>query len=106
MTTCTELCGTASCILEWFDTHATAIVAVVAIAFAGWQISVARKHNKLSVKPRLFIWIHSRSAPDAHGEIQHTISAKNYGLGPAWIESIEYRVWSEPLWLDSWPASK
>jgi len=88
--TCTEICGTLSCLLGWADDHATAIVATAALLFTIYHITVTRRHNELSLKPRLFIWVDSKDLPG--GGSMHTIFAKNYGLGPAWIESIEYKV--------------
>jgi len=88
--TCTEFCGTLSCVLAWSDDHATALVATAALLFTIYHITVTRRHNELSLKPRLFIWVDSKDLPGG-GSI-HTIFAKNYGLGPAWIESIEYTV--------------
>ncbi len=42
MGSCSALCGTVGCALTWADTHATALVAVIAVAFTFWQIRVAR----------------------------------------------------------------
>ena len=88
MDSCSALCGTFGCALTWVDAHATALVAVIAVAFTFWQIRVAREHNRLSVRPRLVIWLDSSTELDGHRTT--TVIAKNLGLGPAYVTKIEY----------------
>ena len=95
MNACSALCGTLGCALTWADAHATAIVAIVAVAFTFWQIRVGREHNRLSVRPRLVIWLDS--ATDASGHHTTTIVAKNLGLGPAYVTKIEYLFKGVPV---------
>ena len=88
-----EICSTVLCVVRWFDAHAltgSVIVATFALGFAIRQFSVARKHNELSIKPRLFL---CESPPDvSQGGSSFVVSVKNYGLGPAWLESIQFTV--------------
>jgi hypothetical protein len=88
MDSCSALCGTVGCALTWADAHATALVALIAVAFTFWQIRVAREHNRLSVRPRLVIWLDSSTEPDGHHAT--TVIAKNLGLGPAYVTKVEY----------------
>ncbi len=89
MESCSALCGTVGCALTWADAHATALVAVIAVAFTFWQIRVAREHNRLSVRPRLVIWLDSSTEPNGHRTT--TVIVKNLGLGPAYVTKIEYQ---------------
>ena len=83
------------CVLTWADAHATALVALVALAFTFWQIRVARAHNRLSVRPRLAIWLDT--ALGADGLQTTTVIAKNLGLGPAYVTKIEYLFNGSPV---------
>lgn len=88
MEACRALCGSIGCLLTWADAHATALVAIIAVAFTFWQIRVAREHNRLSVRPRLVLWLDSSTELDGHHTT--TVIAKNLGLGPAYVRKIEY----------------
>ena len=94
MNACSALCGTVGCALTWADAHATAIVAIVAVAFTFWQIRVGREHNRLSVRPRLVIWLDT--ATDASGHHITTV-VRNLGLGPAYVTKIEYLFKGVPV---------
>jgi hypothetical protein len=83
------------CVLTWADAHATALVALVALAFTFWQIRVAREHNRLSVRPRVVIWLDT--ALGADGLQTTTVIAKNLGLGPAYVTKIEYLFDGSPV---------
>lgn len=92
MTECIALCGTFSCALGWLDTHAahlSFLVAAIALLLTLRQMSVTRRHNELSVKPRLFIWVEEIPAATP-GFSVFRVTAKNYGLGPAYVESVRY----------------
>jgi hypothetical protein len=95
-----EICSTMPCVMAWFhrvvvwlDAHASAasvIVATFALLFTIRQFSVARKHNELSIKPRLFLW---QSPPESsQAASSFVVSVKNFGLGPAWLESLQFNV--------------
>ena len=84
-----SVCGTAACLLGLADAHATAIVALIALMFSFWQIRTFREHNRLSVRPRMVLWLDSSTESD--GANTTTVVAKNLGLGPAYVTSIEYQ---------------
>lgn len=88
MAACSVACGSFGCVLTWLDAHATALVAIVAVAFTFWQIRVSREHNRLSVRPRLVLWLDSATGPGGHHTT--TVVAKNLGLGPAYVTKVEY----------------
>jgi hypothetical protein len=90
MQECTVLCGTFSCVLAWLDAHATAIVALVAIAFTATQIALTQRHNRLSVRPFVVLWLQQSKGED-RSQLVLTLHARNYGLGPAYIDSVEYQ---------------
>jgi hypothetical protein len=94
MNACSALCGSVGCALTWADAHATAIVAIVAVAFTFFQIRVGREHNRLSVRPRLVIWLDT--ATDASGHHITTV-VRNLGLGPAYVTKIEYLFKGVPV---------
>ena len=92
---CTSACGTFACLLGWADAHATAIVALIALMFSFWQIRSFREHNRLSVRPRLVLWLDSSTETD--GGHTTTVVAKNLGLGPAYITKVEYQFKGLPV---------
>ncbi len=94
MNACSALCGSVGCALTWADAHATAIVAIVAVAFTFFQIRVGREHNRLSVRPRLVIWLDTTT--DASGHHITTV-VRNLGLGPAYVTKIEYLFKGVPV---------
>jgi hypothetical protein len=68
--------------VNW-DVDASVIVAICALALAGWQGWLARKHNILSVQPKLSV--HSKTSAK---KIGYTIT--NKGLGTAYIKKVEF----------------
>lgn len=89
------LCNSLECALTWADAHATALVALLALAFTFWQIRVAREHNRLSVRPRLVIWLDAAGEHD--GLRTTTVMARNLGLGPAYVTKIQYLFDGAPI---------
>src|SRR4051812_31749845 len=92
---CTSACGTVACLLGWADAHATAIVALVALMFSFFQIRTFREHNRLSVRPRVVLWLDSRIESD--GSHATTVVAKNIGLGPAYVTKVAYHFEGQPV---------
>jgi hypothetical protein len=63
--------------------------------FSFWQIRTFREHNRLSVRPRLVLWLDS--SIEADGANTTTVVAKNLGLGPAYVTKVEYRFEDLPV---------
>ena len=61
-------------------------VAVCALVFTAWQLSVQRRHNKISVRPHLFVFTQRSQNNDVY-TLQ--ILLINNGLGPAFIDSFQ-----------------
>lgn len=64
----------------------TLIIAVAAIGLAVWEGVESRRHNRLTVKPRIAGEIHA--GRDGAGEYV-TLSIESTGLGPAVINTFE-----------------
>lgn len=71
---------------------ASIIIAVAALATAVWSGVAARRHNRLSVIPRLRINHRFRHSTDFLG-----IRIANAGLGPAIVTSIELLLDEQPV---------
>lgn len=70
--------------LSLWISGAGVVVALCALGLTIWQAHIARKHNKLSVRPHLCTW---RNSDDNKGSFQ--VLLMNNGLGPAFIESFD-----------------
>ena len=62
----------------------TLVIALCAMAGTIWQAAIARKHNKLSVRPVLTLY---------RRDIDGIIYVKNNGTGPAIVKS--YEIWKD-----------
>jgi hypothetical protein len=60
----------------------SAVVALCALGISLWQGYVSRRHSILSVQPHVELVI-------TYTQSSMTVSLKNGGLGPAFIESVE-----------------
>jgi hypothetical protein len=65
-------------ILDLIVTISTVLIAISALVVSIWQGKVARRHSKLSVKPRLQLL----------SDYDKSLSIKNTGLGPAFLSSL------------------
>jgi hypothetical protein len=63
------------------------VIALCALGLTVWQAYIARRHNKLSVRPHLTTWIHS----DKTNHI-YTVDLLNNGVGPAFIKDFKLLV--------------
>lgn len=74
------------------ETIIAIFIALLALGVTLWQLSVQRKHNRMSVKPYLvFNRILLLESP------QMTIELKNTGLGPAFIKDMTVYVDGVPF---------
>ena len=67
----------------------TLIIALCALAATIWQAAIARKHNKLSVRPVLTLYRH---------DIDGFIHVRNNGSGPAIIRV--YEIWKSGVLVE------
>lgn len=65
---------------------AAALIALFAFLVAIWQAYISRKHNRLSVKPKLDLYTLCIDSEPIK------IQLMNYGLGPAVISDITYEI--------------
>jgi hypothetical protein len=65
---------------------ASLVVACVAILFAYSQVTLTRKHNRLSVRPQLALEPYGTTDREKDGDITVIIKLENNGLGPAFVE--------------------
>ena len=63
------------------------VVALCALCTSIWQAVQSRKHNKLSFRPHLASWTHSRS-----NQGTFAVDLMNNGLGPALVKSFVIKV--------------
>jgi hypothetical protein len=75
--------------MTWGEITATAslTIALCALLFSAWQGYQTRRHNRLSVSPRLTTWIDS-----SENQGEHSVELMNNGIGPAVIKSFELAV--------------
>lgn len=66
------------------------IIAISALVVSIWQVQLAQKHNKLTVKPYLRFQI--SDSDFGEDEFSHHLRLINSGQGPAIIQSIEFAV--------------
>jgi hypothetical protein len=72
---------------------ASSIIALCALTFTIWQGFLARKHNRLSVRPQLTSWMENHISKN--GYFKYTLI--NNGLGPARIEEFQVKVDGEDI---------
>jgi hypothetical protein len=96
------MCTTFVCAWDWVVRNAQAIIALLALFLTVFQARAAWRHNRVSVKPRLVLYA-DRHYPDKH-KSAITVTMQNYGLGPAFIDSIEYLVMGREVQLSDRPA--
>lgn len=68
---------------KWLGDNVAEIIAVCALAFTAYQAHLSRRHNRLSVAPRLSTFSY-RNSENGIGRLQVDLS--NNGLGPATID--------------------
>ena len=74
---------------EWLTLladHGEWIVALCALGVSGWTIAAQRRHNRLSVQPRLHI---TKGHTETAAYIWHL---RNYGVGPAVIKDFRINI--------------
>tara|TARA_R110001583_G_C5620443_1_gene406224 strand:+ start:1346 stop:1828 length:483 start_codon:yes stop_codon:yes gene_type:complete len=72
--------------MNWLSDHASEIIAVCALVFTIWQTRVQRLHNRISVKPHLFMFTQKDKFKNS-ARIQ--VLFTNNGLGPAFINKFQ-----------------
>ena len=85
-------------IWSWTGDNAATIIALCALFFTAWQISVTRRHNKLSVQPHIatFTLITDEGEGEDTRAIVNIVLSNN-GLGPAIIRNFEYSFDGEKI---------
>lgn len=84
--------------MEILVSFSTLAVALCALGFTAWQISVQRDHNRISVKPHLFIF----TTRDKHDNIARLqVLLINNGLGPAFINKFQVYYKGQPCEPDA-----
>jgi len=84
--------------MEILVSISTLVVALCALGFTAWQISVQRNHNRISVRPHLF----SFTTRDKHDNIARLqILLINNGLGPAFINRFQIYYKGQPCEPDA-----
>ncbi|MCE7993977.1 MAG: hypothetical protein HEP71_18455 [Roseivirga sp.] len=66
------------------------IIAISALVVSIWQVQLAHRHNKLTVKPYLRFQLSDSDFGDQ--DFSHRLSLINSGQGPAIIQSIDFEV--------------
>ena len=83
------------------ETIIAIFIALLALGVTLWQLSVQRKHNRMSVKP--YLVFNRIVSGESH---QMTIELTNAGLGPAFIKDMAVYIDDEPFNMSStapWP---
>lgn len=84
-------------IIDWISDNAAAVIALCALGLAIYQAFSTRRHNRLSVRPRLFV-VPNRALSPGIGTFSVTL--RNGGLGPALISGFEVLLDKKPASLD------
>ncbi|WP_420555199.1 hypothetical protein [Neptuniibacter marinus] len=90
-----ECIGPFTCIWFWLGENVAAIIAASAMGATLWQGYIARKHNRLSVKPHLVV--HSTLSLQSP---QIAFAISNDGLGPAIFQSYTLSIYDTELTPD------
>jgi hypothetical protein len=69
--------------MTFLKAHATEIIAICAMIITVYQAWLSRRHNRLSVRPRLSAQLEKSISPDY---LELVLSLTNKGIGPALIE--------------------
>jgi len=75
---------------EKLSHYGVLIIAISALVVSIWQVQMAQRHNKLSVKPYLRFQLSDSDFGDE--DFNHQLRLINSGMGPAIINSIDYEV--------------
>lgn len=84
-------------IIYFLQQQAALIVSLCAIGLTLQQGWAARKHNRISVKPKLTTFSEKKSVQNKQDLIMYQITLSNHGLGPAFIESFEFLIDGKPI---------
>jgi len=76
-------------IWKWFGNNSAEIIAVCALIFTVYQAYLSRKHNRMSVTPKLTV-IAERNSENGIGTLH--IKLFNNGLGPAIINKFDFEA--------------
>ncbi len=72
--------------MSFLNDYSSEVIALCALLLTIWQLSVQRSHNKVSVRPHLFVF-------RDNGRLNHkskiTVYLINNGLGPAYINDFK-----------------
>lgn len=72
--------------MSFLSEYGSEVIALCALFLTIWQLSVQRSHNKVSVKPHLFVF---RDKDRFNNEGKITVYLINNGLGPAYINDFK-----------------
>lgn len=72
--------------MNFLSENGSETIALCALFLTIWQLAVQRSHNKISVKPHLFLF-HDKDRFNNEGKI--TVYLINNGLGPAYINDFK-----------------
>src|SRR5712672_755633 len=78
---------------DFVGQNVAAIIALCALGLTVYQAGIARRHNRLSVRPSLTSFTHRAVGHDA----RFAVTLENNGLGPAVIDSFEVTLGGQPL---------
>ena len=90
-------------ILNLLKTNSSLIVSICAIGLTLQQSWTTRKHNKLSVLPRLTTFVERDLLPSQPGQRKiklYKCTLTNSGLGPAFIEDFKFLIDGNPIEAD------
>ena len=75
-------------------TITTAVIGICALGLTIYQAALARKHNRLSVRPHLTRFTHRTTEP---GKGVLSVDLINKGIGPAFISAFEVYLDGNPI---------
>ncbi|MEJ1378156.1 MAG: hypothetical protein RPU32_09335 [Candidatus Sedimenticola sp. (ex Thyasira tokunagai)] len=81
-------------IWSWLGNNASPIIALCALGFTAYQVSLSRRHNVISVIPHLAMNQFTKRSND---RIDLSVHLLNNGLGPAKIKKLTYLFGDEKV---------
>jgi hypothetical protein len=84
-------------LIACLKSSSSAVISVCALFLTSYQVWATRKHNKLSVQPRLTTYRHIERDVADEKVIRVFAGLRNSGLGPAYIQSFEILVNDVPF---------
>lgn len=83
-------------LMDFMGKYSAQVIAVCALFLTTYQAAMARRHNRLTVRPHLTTVMHRHTRPESPGIITISATLANRGLGPAIVRGYEVLIDGKP----------